>query len=178
MPDESPPVGPELQSLLDRQAILDCLNRYNRGVDRCDDELLLSAYHEDATECHGTFTGPPAEFARSIRPAQASWAGSQHHITNHLVEIEGDVAHAETYFLVLSQRHGEDTTGLVGGRYLDRLERRDGEWRIALRVVVIDVAADAPTRAMPPWIAQPRQDRSDPSYQRPLQAVPAVDPPA
>ena len=94
------------------------------------------------------------------------------------LEIEGDVAHTETYFLVLSQRHGEETTGLVGGRYLDRLERPDGEWRIALRVVVIDVAANAPARAMPHRIAQPRQDRSDPSYQRPLQAVPAVDPPA
>jgi len=178
VPDEPASVGPELRNLLDRQAILDCLNRYNRGVDRCDDELLLSAYHEDAIECHGTFTGPPAEFARSIRPAQENWAGSQHHITNHLVEIEGDIANAETYFLVLSQRHGEETMGLVGGRYLDRLERRGGEWRIALRVVVLDVGADAMARPAPHRIAQPRKDRSDPSYQRPLRAVPAVDPQA
>jgi hypothetical protein len=176
MPAEEAPSGAQVRELLDRQAILDCLNRYNRGVDRCDEDLLLSAYHEDATECHGTFTGPPAEFARSIRSAQASWSGSQHHITNHLVEIEGDVANAETYFVVLSQRHGEDQLGLVGGRYIDRLERRDGNWRIALRVVVIDVGADVPARPAPNRIAQPRQDRSDPSYQRPLQPVPAVDP--
>ena len=175
MADDPPAIGREVRELLDRQAILDCLNRYNRGVDRCDEDLLLSAYHEDATECHGTFTGPPAEFARSIRPAQANWAGSQHHITNHLVEIEGDVAHAETYFLVLSQRRGESTVGFVGGRYLDRLERREGDWRIALRVVVIDVGADAAARPAPDRIAQPRQDRTDPSYQRPLQTVPAVD---
>ena len=70
MPDESAPVGPELQNLLDRQAILDCLNRYNRGVDRCDEELLLSAYHEDATECHGTFTGP-----RGVRTVDSAGAG-------------------------------------------------------------------------------------------------------
>ncbi len=176
MPPEGTPSSAELQTVLDRQAILDCLNRYNRGVDRCDEELLLSAYHEDATECHGTFTGPPAEFARSIRPTQASWAGSQHHITNHLVDIEGDVAHAETYFLVLSERRGEDQVTLVGGRYLDRLERRDGDWRIALRVVVIDVGAHALARPAPNRIASARQDRSDPSYQRPLQPVPAVDP--
>ena len=166
----------ELRELLDRQAILDCLNRYNRGVDRCDEELLLSAYFDDATECHGTFTGTPADFARSIRPAQESWAGSQHHITNHLVEIEGDVAHAETYFLVLIQRRGVETLGQVGGRYIDRLERRNGDWRIALRVVVIDVGADVVARPAPNRIAQPRQDRSDPSYQRPLQPVPAVEP--
>ena len=176
MADDAAPSGAQLRNLLDRQAILDCLNRYNRGVDRCDEELLLSAYHDDATECHGTFTGPPAEFARSIRPAQSSWAGSQHHITNHLVEIDGDVATAETYFLVLSRRGGEDTVGLVGGRYLDRLERRRGDWRIALRVVVIDLGADAPARPAPNRIALPRQDRSDPSYQRPLEPVPPVDP--
>lgn len=176
MLDESLSISPELRNLLDRQAILDCLNRYNRGVDRCDEELLLSAYHPDATECHGTFAGPPAEFARSIRPAQKSWEGSQHHITNHLVEIDGDVANAETYFLVLSHGRGADTAGFVGGRYLDRLERRKGEWRIALRVVVIDLGADARARPLPKRIAQPRQDRSDPSYQRPLEAVPAVDP--
>lgn len=167
---------PELHYLLDRQAIVDCLNRYNRGVDRCDEELLLSAYHADATECHGAFTGPPSEFARSIRPAQASWAGSQHHITNHIVEIDGDVANAETYFLVVSRRDNEETVGFVGGRYLDRFERRDGDWRIALRVVVIDVGARANARQMPEYIAQARKDRTDPSYQRPLQPVPAINP--
>jgi hypothetical protein len=174
MPDDSTSIGPELRNLLDRQAILDCLNRYNRGVDRCDEELLLSAYHEDATECHGAFTGPPIEFARSIQPAQESWAGSQHHVTNQLVEIESDVANAETYFLVVSRRQGDDEVNFVGGRYLDRLERRQGEWRIALRVVVIDLGARAVAREMPEYIARPRKDRSDPSYQRPLEPVPAI----
>jgi hypothetical protein len=175
MPESSTSLGPELRHLLDRQAILDCLNRYNRGVDRCDEELLLSAYHDNATECHGTFTGPPAEFARSIRSEQESWAGSQHHITNHLVEIEGDVANAETYFLVASRRHGEETVSFVGGRYLDYFERRQGEWRIALRVVVIDLGARADARQIPERIARPSKDRSDPSYQRPLEPVPAIN---
>lgn len=175
MTAEPTSLSPELADLLDRQAILDCLNRYNRGIDRCDEELLLSAYHADATECHGAFTGPPAEFARSIRPAQDSWAGSQHHITNHIVQIENDVANAETYFLVVSQRNDEDTVSFVGGRYLDRLERRDGLWRIALRVVVIDLGARADAREMPQYVARPRKNRSDPSYQRPLEPVPAIN---
>jgi SnoaL-like domain len=176
MQDDRTSTEQELRHLLDRQAILDCLNRYNRGVDRCDDELLLSAYHEDATECHGAFTGRPAEFARSIRPSQDSWACSQHHITNHIVEIEGELAHAETYFLVISRRNEEETVSFVGGRYLDRFERRHGNWRIALRVVVIDVGARADARQLPDYIARPRKDRDDPSYQRPLQPVAAINP--
>src|SRR5215471_2719760 len=109
MRDDPSSYAQEIHYLLDRQAIVDCLNRYNRGVDRCDEELLLSAYHADAIECHGAFTGPPAEFARSIRAAQASWAGSQHHVTNHIVEIDRDVANAETYFPVVSRRDNEET---------------------------------------------------------------------
>src|SRR5882724_2908499 len=44
-----------LRQLLDRQAILDCLHRYTRGVDRLDRQLLLSAYHADAIDDHGLF---------------------------------------------------------------------------------------------------------------------------
>ena len=43
-----------LQSLLDREAIRDCLLRYCRGIDRCDEEALRSAYWEDATDCHAS----------------------------------------------------------------------------------------------------------------------------
>ena len=47
----------EVRSLRDRADILDCMNRYTRGADRLDRDLLLSAYHEDATDDRGAFTG-------------------------------------------------------------------------------------------------------------------------
>ena len=43
-------LDPRMQDLLDRQAILDCLNRYCMGVDRHDSELLISAFHADAVD--------------------------------------------------------------------------------------------------------------------------------
>ena len=55
----------EIQHLIDRQAILDCLTRYGRGVDRFDRELVLSAYHPDAIDDHGAFVGTREEFIRS-----------------------------------------------------------------------------------------------------------------
>ena len=54
--------GGEIRHLIDRQAILDCLTRYCRGVDRFDRELVLSAYHSDAIDDHGAFVGTREEF--------------------------------------------------------------------------------------------------------------------
>ena len=52
----------ELQAFIDKQAIQDVLVRYCRGVDRCDLEMLRSAYWEDATDDHGSLSGNAWEF--------------------------------------------------------------------------------------------------------------------
>jgi SnoaL-like domain len=41
--------------LADREAIRDCLYRYSRGVDRCDEDMLRSVYWEDAFDDHVLF---------------------------------------------------------------------------------------------------------------------------
>lgn len=40
----------KLQELLDKQAITEVLHQYCRGADRCDEELMMSCYHPDATD--------------------------------------------------------------------------------------------------------------------------------
>lgn len=56
----------ELEATLDyvksRMDILDCCNRYTRGMDRLDRDSALSAFHEDAILEYGVFVGSPAEF--------------------------------------------------------------------------------------------------------------------
>jgi hypothetical protein len=61
-------------------------------------------------------------------------------VGNVLVEVEGDVAYAESYFISYLglERDGAPWTRARGGRYVDRFERRGGAWRIALRVMVDD----------------------------------------
>src|SRR5882672_11478300 len=89
-----------LQQLLDRQAIQDCLMRYSRGVDRLDRELLLSAYHPDAVDDHGMFAGGRDAFVDWVIDMHSSTHLSQQHcLFNHTCELEGDVAHAETYYM-------------------------------------------------------------------------------
>ena len=50
----------DVQELIDRQRIYECLLRYTRGMDRLDRELVLSAYHDDAVEDHGPVVSPAA----------------------------------------------------------------------------------------------------------------------
>jgi hypothetical protein len=158
--------GSRLQELLDRQAILDCVHRYCRGIDRHDWDLVLSAFHEDAIERHGEYCGSPRGFVEWIRPQLEQREADHHLIGNHYVELDGDVAYAETYIRGGYKRG--DQVILCSARYVARFERRAGEWKIAARDVPIEWTASLP--ALPPRPGDPKGafDRSDPSYQRPL----------
>ena len=168
-----------VRKLIDRQDILDCLTRYSRGVDRLDKELLLSAYHPDARDDHGVFVGDAADFWNWVHNAHGTGQKRTFHtIANHSCEIDGDVAHAETYCLYFGLNQ-DDSLDVVGNRYVDRLERRDGAWRIADRVCVVDwYGALNDSRSTHPTIraamadlmsnAPTGRDRSDISYLRPL----------
>jgi len=165
----------QLEQLLDRQQILDCLTRFSRGMDRFDRALFLSAFHDDATIAAGPFVGGPQalyDWASSLH--EAGQQATQHNLLNHTVDIDGDEAHSETYYLFVG-RNRDDSNWVAGGRYLDRLERREGEWRIALRTNVIEWSGMVPTMPIPfsdvPGIelnGLPSRSIADPSYLRPL----------
>jgi hypothetical protein len=164
-----------LQTLLDRQDILDALTRFSRGMDRFDRGLFLSAFHPDATIAAGDFVGEPsALFEWSKAMHEAGQTATQHNLLNLTVDIDGDTAHTELYYL-FAARNRDETNWLAGGRYLDRLTRRDGHWRIMLRTTVIEWSGMVPTMPIPfadvPDIHRngaPARSTADPSYRRPL----------
>jgi ketosteroid isomerase-like protein len=179
----------KVQDLSDRQEIRDCLMRYSRGVDRLDREILLSAYHHDAIDDHGMFVGAPEEFADWVLQMHSTMHVSQQHcLFNHSCEIDGDVAHAETYYMFVGMNRQGEPWSMSGGRYVDRFERRDGRWAIAHRVCLRDwlPAAEpvdpddatamtaikgglpAPLAALMATAPRSARDQSDPSYARPL----------
>ena len=183
-----------VQELWDRDAVRDCVARYCRGMDRFDRELVLSAFHPDALEEHGKFVGNPVEFVDwAIDQHAKSHLSHQHYMLNHRSEIDGDTAHSETYFLFVCMNKQGKAWTMGGGRYLDRLERRDGRWAIAARITMRDTAliderpdmndltAFTSTRTSLPEDVRafmqaglgPKRDRTDPSYMRPLKVDPA-----
>jgi hypothetical protein len=164
-----------LERLLDRQDILDCLTRFSRGLDRFDSDLLLSAFWPDATIAAGSFVGGPEalyEWASAMH--EQGQVATQHDLLNHTCEISGRTAHAETYYIFVA-RNRDESNWVAGGRYIDRLERRDGAWRIALRTTVIEWSGLLPTMPLPfadvPDVhgnGAPVRSKQDPSYRRPL----------
>jgi hypothetical protein len=164
-----------LESLLERQDIVDCLTRFSRGMDRFDRDIFLSAFHTDAVIAAGPFVGGPKdlyEWASKLHE-QGQFA-THHNMMNLTCEIDGNVAHTETYYLFVG-RNRDDSNWIAGGRYIDRLERRDGVWKIALRTNAIEWSGMVPTMPIPfsdiPDIylnGAPSRSKDDPSYQRPL----------
>ena len=100
------------------------------------------------------------------------WASTQHHIANTRIEIDGDTAHTESYCFLAAKAKETLELVVVGGRYVRRLERRDGEWRIAAAVLVADWSLDPETTLeMIETGATGSRDRDDVSYDRPLEVT-------
>ena len=153
----------EIIELVARQKCYDVLTRYCRALDRADIDLMKSVYWEDAIDDHGVFEGNAQEFSEFIvREIQNWFEVTMHAICNIHMEYKDDVMCTESYLIAYHKVKGEkekieavqgpkyyslldldkvkDThhVFLYGGRYVDRLEKRDGEWRIAHRRVVMD----------------------------------------
>ncbi len=139
--------------------IRQAMARYCRGIDRGDRAMILSAYHPDALDERGYFRGTAAELAEAVVPRmdQSGLVG-QHHVTNWLIELDGDVARVEAYYIAWNPEPasvtGKPAASMVRGRYLDRFERRDGKWKIAHRRVVLDHADPLPDGSEWPRLRQ------------------------
>jgi hypothetical protein len=166
----------KVDALLDRTEILDCIHRYTRGMDRLDRALVRSAYHDGAVDEHVGFIGVVDDFIDWTFQYHSAQIRHQHYVMNHSVELNGDVAHTETYYLFVGTDR-EPMDGpllLVGGRYIDRLERRAGRWGIAVRNCSVEwqtsVATGLPQAAFEilSEMSTVARDRSDTSYDRPL----------
>jgi hypothetical protein len=128
------------RELADREAIRDCLFRYCRGIDRMDESLLQDVYWPGAMDEHAGFVGTGEEFIAHAMQALAPLEQTMHALGNILIEISGDTAWVESYFQAFHRIPGEKEPWdlIVGGRYVDRMEKRDDVWRIGHRVVMID----------------------------------------
>jgi hypothetical protein len=148
----------ELQALLDRQAIVNVLLRYCRGVDRKDRAALETVYWPEAHDdhVHSRLSGP--DYVNHVLAATAEMR-TAHHLGNILVEFDGPTAaRSEAYFLALHEMPGEDGALeflQLSGRYLDHFEKRGATWRIRDRTLVFDFRQTHPAQAFDtPWLAR------------------------
>lgn len=126
----------------DRDEIVEVLNRYCRGVDRRNWELMRSAFHDDAVDEHGEVNGAVDDLVEYTRTRHERILQSMHAISNvSIVAASGDKAWVECYCTVhqtIARRDERPPAHLsIGCRYIDLFERRE-EWRIARRHVRYD----------------------------------------
>jgi hypothetical protein len=131
---------PQLQAYLDREAVRDCVARLARGEDRRDADLISAAFWPDATADYGVFQGDFPAYLAWVVPGADAIKDTQHVLGQSFVELAGDRARAETHVISYHRVDmGEgDRDTCIGGRYLDVLEKRGGEWRIASRTMLYD----------------------------------------
>jgi len=160
-----------LEELKSRQSITDVMLRYVRAIDRMDEALLRSVFHPGSIHNHffsGLSSDPsvpssidaPGDFVAFALGLLRSYSRTHHQLGPTLIEFHGvDKASAETYFtayhrmrpsgdpLAAPNPYDNEMDFFVGGRYLDRLEQRGGEWKIVERVGMTDWTKMTPTVA-------------------------------
>jgi hypothetical protein len=86
------------------------------------------------------FFGTFDEYLAWVVPGSPAIPVTQHVLGQSLIDLKGDEAlvetHVTSYHRVNMGEEERDTA--IGGRYLDRLEKRGGEWRIAQRTMLYD----------------------------------------
>jgi hypothetical protein len=161
--------------LMDRTEILDCISRHARGCDRHDVDLISSTYYEDGVDEHGHAVNSGPDYAEWANKAHAETSlVHTHNITTHTCDIDGDTAHAESYVIVVLIGADGKSAQFITGRYIDRLERRQGLWAIAVRRSTVEGMFIADARVLQSGFFTEKgylvgtRDKSDLSYERPL----------
>jgi hypothetical protein len=184
--ENAPAHGAEtLEVLAARAEIADVVNRFCHAVDRHRWELMDTVFHPDATSRFLDATRTVPQFVEGGRTMLGALTGTHHQTGNMLITVEGDQAWAETYVTAF---HAVPTSappgtfwggreeayeGVAGGRYLDRLERRDGCWKIAERQTLVEWRHDRPVRdgGLSQTPQQFRGQRGDADVSRPVVAA-------
>ena len=160
----SEPSTKEIQEFVDRQAIHQVMMRYCHGVDRCDVEMLKTSFWEDGACLYGGQESNAMDWSEGTVAALSTMVRTFHSVSNYLIDLDGDTATSETYCTAYHQLRGEDgslTDMIVGGRYLDRHEKRNGEWRIAYRHYVHDWNTNNPSTEHGPGEMMDAYDRGE-----------------
>lgn len=133
-----------LKYIIDREKIRDCLARLSRGEDRRAADLISGCYWPDATDDHGVFVGTFKEYLAWVVPGAPSIPVTLHTLGQSLIDLKGDKAAVETHVTSYHRidMGGQERDIVIGGRYLDRMEKRNQEWRIAHRTMLYDWLKD------------------------------------
>lgn len=166
----------KINYLMDRQEIMDVICRNGQGCDRQDVDILAACYAEHGVDEHGSANVIDGkkfpEWANMVHNYGSTQ--SLHNITTHTCDIDGNIAHAESYVMGAFFNTDGQTSRILCGRYLDKLEKIDGKWQIVLRRCTVEVGINADSSFMNSdyfknmGFLKGLRNKDDIFYQRPL----------
>lgn len=134
----------DTNELIDREMIRDCLARVSRGEDRRDADLIRSCYWPDATLDFGIFAGDFDAYLAWVVPGSPAVTVTLHTLGQTVIALSGVRVATETHVTCYHRMNlgAQECDVTMAGRYLDRLEKRNGDWRIVHRSLVYDWMQD------------------------------------
>jgi hypothetical protein len=148
MPNEDFDLEAEVRDLAARRDIYRAVCRYVRGQDRMLPEIQRTAFHPGAHVDCGLFEGDGDAWTKWAQDIFASMKGTQHLLGQIDIDVHGDTADGEVYFIAWHRitENGEERDWFFAGRYIDKYEKRHGLWRIIKRRELVDwIRNDPPT---------------------------------
>jgi 3-phenylpropionate/cinnamic acid dioxygenase small subunit len=132
----------KMEYLIERQAISDLLLRYGRALDDRDWEKLRTCFTPDAKAIYGEDPGLRDGYEaieQTCRSALEPLDSSQHIITNHEIEINGNVAHSRSCMHAQHTKNGISggDNFTLGGTYIDDLVKTPDGWKIRQKHLVL-----------------------------------------
>jgi len=152
-----------------REEVLDRLLAYTRGIDRLDEESLLSAFHPGATmKDYGPEPMSIEDFVSHAIPSLRNrYVATQHRVSNIRIEINDDTAVVESYVLAFHVEENDEGSKLhtFNGRYIDEYSEREGQWKIHQRTLRKDwTKTESIEEEMAGTWPLSSRDRTDPIY--------------
>ena len=139
----------DVRLLLEERSILRLLHGYAHAMDQGSEEEWVDTFTPDAVFDVVEVVGDRRVHREEGRGDLAAYVAGypkpphfrQHVVMDPLIEVDGDTARVEAYWLLLQR---DDAGGLpvlaAFGHYHDRLVKADGRWRIAERFAEVQAS--------------------------------------
>jgi 3-phenylpropionate/cinnamic acid dioxygenase small subunit len=137
----------ELQALLDERAIVALMHRYAHAMDYGDEAAWVDVFTPDAVFDVVESVGGRrihreeghADLARYVAAYPKPPAFRKHVIVDPVVEVRGDEAEVDSYWILLHREQADGMPVLAAfGRSHDRVVRLESGWRIAERYAEVE----------------------------------------
>jgi hypothetical protein len=127
-----------IQQLIDERDILNLMIRYADRIDANDPIGSAACFAPDGVgDYWGDFVGREA-IATRLAGILDAFLCTSHHLTNWLIEIDGDRATAQSYVYAFHRRRKDELPFWVSARWIDQIVRTPDEgWLFARREVAV-----------------------------------------